>query len=595
MIRLVFSLIFLPIRLPIYLFRKILGLKKNSWLHVSLTGEYPESPPSLGWLQMLKPEKTRFYELALSLDSILRTLEESPKKLKELKEVVITINQPKIGWARAWEIRSLLARFSKFEINTSAYLLSMEKISLYIATGCKNIYAPPAASFDISGATSESLFFSGALAKLGIKPQFISIGKYKSAAEMFTRKKHSKPSKNQLQDILEKIDSELTGALTERGLKFSKNDLFLLSAQEAHQKGLLTDVLYPEQFDKLISEIKLKKGSRERSIQETLKTLRHRRYRLFPIRKTMRIAVLAANGAILDSSQSMPGTINLFDFEKPLEKIAGENFDALVIRINSPGGSALASDILWQKIMSLQSDDKFYDADDRFSNQLDVSQTKKTKHKKNKNTKRLPIIVSQGDVAASGGYYLSALNKNIVSTPLSITGSIGVIAGKFDISGFVKKLGVSIDKIEVGKEGGWLSPFSSFNKKTKTQLEGSLKNTYALFRNRVSLGRKMSDDKIKNLAQGRVYSGADAYKVGLVDHLGGLNDAIKLALKKAGRKSGQNIEIEFLPRIKTPMIQSSLSRIPFLKTVYSFIAMNRSNFHAIDPKLVSIFQEDETL
>ena len=581
----IFRILALPFLLPIYFFKKFTGRKKLHWVSLEISGDYSEAPPESGWINFIKSEKTRFYELSIYLHGFLRYLKNSSKLVKEVKVLTVYINQPKLGWAQSWEIRDLLSQISATGVNTRAYLLSQEKNALYIATGCSEICAPPAATFDLSGFHSESFFLAGFFEKIGVKPQFLSVGKFKSAAEMFERKNHSTAARTQLSEIFKDFHTEFLDKVMKNSAGKKNLKQFLISAQEAKKNNIIQKVIYPDQFTNMISESLNGKQKTALAFWQALSILSKRHYRLLKKQKKLKIAVMLANGPIVESYETTPGTINLHDLQSPLEELKTEKPDAVILRINSPGGSALTSDLIWQLLMTLQDSGPVRNTD----NAIDEIQSKeisKSGKKKKKEPEKIPVLVSQSDVAASGGYYISAIGNNIYSTPLSITGSIGVVAGKFNISGILKNLGISLDSVNSGDNGEWLSLFNSFTVRQKNELLNSMQEVYNLFLDRISQGRNMITKEIHKLGQGRVYSGKKAKELGLIDKCGGLTHAIQEILDSKTNAHKLTIEYSFYPRIKTPLFRKTMAKIPFLGKLQVIQKLNQNIIKLVDDRFL---------
>ena len=583
--------LFLPLRLLSFSYNRLTSLGSVRWVELNLEGKLDEHPPTAGVLAYFKPQPRKFYHLVMLLTSFQQQI----KKLRT-NEVVVKIHAPKIGWARAWELHHHLKALAGSGVIVRAHLISGDLLSYYIALAASEIYVPPALSLDLLGFAAENYYFRDLFDKLKIKPNFIHIGNFKRAAERFTQKKGSTFARKQLLELLQNMQKQIENSLLESRSLDKKTNLFKiqrqapLSAQKALSLGLVDGICYYEQ---LLAQVRGERdwspGQKPQSADKALRKLQKKSSRLYNLKKMKRLAVVVADGPIIDSPEPNPMAISLKDYQGAFEQIKGARYDSLLLRINSPGGSALVSDLLWQDLMSIGQLGilPYVEPKGEFvTTIIEEPRPKQKKRKKEKKAKQLPIYVSQADVAASGGYYLSAVSKNVFASPLTITGSIGVIGGKLNMAGFAKKMGITIDEVVVGKNGGLYSPFKDFSAEQKRALTETMKNMYALFRNRITLGRGIDDKTLKKLGEGRVYSGEAALDNGLVDFQGGLGAALLQIRNDLGLKNTDRIRVDIYPRIKAPMFSRSALLPSFMNRLRALLALNNESIFFMNDELL---------
>ncbi|MBN8222400.1 MAG: S49 family peptidase [Spirochaetes bacterium] len=549
MLRALFLALVLPLRLFFYAIVKIRARHRGLLYELTIKADFTEAPLSHGIWSYFKPAKDRFYLLALELAAAVTAVEQKKIKLQKMRLIIEPHN---LGWAQAWELRDLVKKFRATGVRVETYLLADDKISAFIASGSDKIVSPETAAFDFSPFTSESLFVQNLLTKLGIRPQFMSVGEFKSAAEMFTRTGMSPAARRQTEELIADIEREffaavaerapalgavknrkITGAAAARALKFVDTTLSLSEFRKPDEADEKLTVVDSYRIDKLV---------------------RRKNFRLFNFRKPPRIALVVAEGNIIESAESRPGTINWPDYEQVSDILAEEDFAAVLLRVNSPGGSALVSQLIWREWMLA-------------AGKLEPETTKKKKLKEEEEKKHatekktIPGYVSQGNVAASGGYYLSAVGDKVFSTPVSITGSIGVVGGKFNVSPLLNKWGISIDRAPKKNPSPAFSAFSDFTGEHKKAIRENMLEVYGQFLRDVAIGRRRKVSEIEAHASGRVFSGVKAGTLGLTDGTGGISTALR-ALRDDLRVRPQDpVELVILPAVKESLFNRSL--LPF--------------------------------
>ncbi|MES2796087.1 MAG: signal peptide peptidase SppA [Bacteroidota bacterium] len=430
----------------------------------------------------------------------------------KIKGIYLESTMPMTGYANLEEVREALIDFKKSGKFIIAYGEYFVEKGYYLAAVADKIYLNPAGIMDFNGLSADYTFFKGTLDKLEIKPLIYKVGTFKSAVEPFLLDKMSEANRLQTTSFLGSINNHVFTKIAEaRGLSVQQvrqtaDSLIAFRAKGALSSKLVTNLGYYTDVEKEIKqEINIKSDDKIKfiNISKYLKTK-------LPIEEKYqkdKIAILSNEGQI-NSGKGSSEMIGSDTFVEEITKLRNDkNVKAIVLRINSPGGSALASDVMWNE----------------------VQQTRKVK----------PVIASFGDYAASGGYYMGMGADAIVAEPTTITGSIGIFMILFNSEKFLKnKLGVTTDYVGTNANSDFPSVTrepSAFESKI---LQNSTNEGYETFTSKAAQGRKMSIEKLKSLAEGRVWSGIQAKENGLVDELGGIDKAIKLAAKKAKLKDG---------------------------------------------------------
>ncbi|GAB2794238.1 signal peptide peptidase SppA [Rhabdobacter roseus] len=445
---------------------------------------------------------------------------------KNIKGVFLKTEMPMAGWATLEEIRNELIEFKKSKKFIYAYGEFYSEKGYYLASVADHIYLNPAGGMEWNGLSAEYDFYKGTFDKLEIKPVVFRVGEFKSAVEMFSRKDMSEASKKQTLELLSSVNGQFiakvaaTRNLTPEYLSGLADSLAVRSPASALKYKLITNVAYLDEVESAIKkELKLgeKKSIEYVGLNKYLKSD-------LPVKEgdfNKRIAVMVAEGEII-SGDSGDGVIASEKFVKELRKIReNDKIKAVVIRINSPGGSSLASDVMWREIQLTR--------------------------------KKKPVIASMSDVAASGGYYMAMACDTIVAQPNTITGSIGIFALLFNVEHFMNnKLGITFDGVKTNPHADWPTVTREMTDFEKEIFQKSVNEGYATFTKKAAEGRKMPLEKLQSLASGRVWSGQDAKNNGLVDVLGGIDEAIALAAKAAKLDKG-DYRVRFYPEKKKPL------------------------------------------
>jgi protease-4 len=421
------------------------------------------------------------------------------------------------GIATIEEIRNALLEFKKSGKFIYAYSEAFSQASYYLSTVADKIYLHPTGLAELKGLRSEILFFKGSLDKMGIEPQVFRHGKFKSAVEPIIQEKLSDANRQQIRTYLFSLWNHMIAGIakerkmtTEQLNKIADNAL-VTNAPAAKEFKLVDDIKYR---DEVLEILKQKTNASEIDKIEFVSISK-----MIDVKDTRekagkdRIAIVYAEGDIVDGNGEND-EVGSIEFSKALRKARlDEKVKAVVLRINSPGGSALASETIWREVML----------------------TKKVK----------PIIVSMGNVAASGGYYIAAPADLIVANPTTITGSIGVFGLFFNTNKLMNNIGVSVDTVKTNRFADIMSGTRAVTAQESEIIQREVERIYDNFITRVSEGRKMSKANVDSIAQGRVWTGADAKRIGLVDEFGGLETAIQLAAKRAKLTSYRIQELPF--------------------------------------------------
>lgn len=430
-----------------------------------------------------------------------------------IKGIYIDAQYPVAGFATLEEIRNALIDFKQSKKFIYSYGEVMTEAAIYINSVADKSYINPAGGLEFNGIQAEYPFMKGLFDKIGVKPEVFRVGDYKSAVEPFTRTDMSKENKEQTRSFLGSIANHYYGNIAKsRGISMDEinsilNELKVQEPEDAVKYKILTNVGYFDEFEKAIrSQLKIKEKDKINYIGLS-KYLKAEKF-VKEGDSSNKIAVVVGEGDIY-TGKSQDGTIGSETIVKELERARKDkNVKAIVLRINSPGGSSLASDVMWR--------------------QIDLVKKEK------------PVIASMGDYAASGGYYMAMNCDTIVAQPTTITGSIGIFAILMNIEKLMNdKLGITFDEVNTHQYSGFPSATRTMSDAEKMMLQNSINKGYEEFVSKAAKGRKMSIEQLKSIASGRVWTGTQAKENGLVDVLGGIDDAIKIAAKKAGLKDGE--------------------------------------------------------
>jgi len=472
--------------------------QEKTILKIDLKGrqrEYVQADP----FAFLLGEKRRELSLHKQLLAI-STAKENPN----IAGIYLDAKDWRTGTASAQALRKALADFKESGKFVVAYSDQYWQSTYYLCSVADKVIVNPHGSIDLRGLSATSGFFAGLLEKLGVNVQVFKVGTYKSAVEPFIRKDMSPENREQTLLFLNEQWNSILSDISE-SRKIDQNELnkavdkiLMFDDAESYIEGKLADMLFyrseAENYLRMLVGVADKDKLVFASVDELCSIAQ-------PTTKiTDQIAVLYAEGEITDASEALYDsepyiTTSLLKEIQLLKK--DKNVKAVVLRINSPGGSAYLSEQIWKELSEL------------------------------KNQK--PLIVSMGDVAASGGYYIATCADRIVASPATLTGSIGVFGIIPDFSGLVKKTGVTFDNVKTNPYADFYSTIEPLDETEKRALQAYVEKTYRLFLQRCADGRDMSMDSVARIAEGRVWSGVSAERIGLVDELGDLDTAISIA------------------------------------------------------------------
>ena len=494
-------------------------LEENTLLHLNLNGRTLVERTTEDDLELGAFSDPFGSESNAGLVNLKKAIAEA-KTNEKIKGIYLETGLINAGQAGLLELREALIDFKTSGKFIVAYDEAFSEGGYFLASVADEIYLNPLGGIDFNGLSSETIFLKGFFDKAGIKPEVFRVGEFKSAVEPFILDKMSPENRLQTQYFLDDINTHAVELIaTSRGL--SKDSVMQINSkmlvrkpQDAVTYKLATALKYEDEVHALLRE---KLGLTE---EDELPTINATDLGSLAKSKNItsdnRIAVILAEGEIVDGN--VEGAISSEKFAEEIRKARkDENIKAIVLRVNSPGGSILASDVIWRE----------------------MSEAKKAK----------PVMVSMGEVAASGGYYISAPADTIVAQPNTITGSIGIFGILFNVQELVNdKMGVTTDVVSTGELSDFMNVARPLTEVERTIIQSSVEDGYETFISRVAEGRGMHPDSVKKVASGRVWTGSQAKERGLVDVLGGLDTAIKLAAEKI--KVGDDYRVVYFPEKK---------------------------------------------
>lgn len=451
----------------------------------------------------------------MGLNNILKNIEKA-KKDDKIKGIFLDVGSIPSGLGTVEEIRNKLIDFKESGKFIIAYSSGYTQKSYYLASVADKIYLNPEGSFDWKGLYSQVIFFKGALDKLGIEAQIFRHGQFKSAVEPFFTDKMSEASKLQTITLIQSIwDDMCTKISKSRNIEIEKlnliaDSLWAYDAKTAKEYKFVDGLVY---YDEVLAELKTMSKSEEdpEDFIVSLSDYASVKIKTKANNSKDKIAVIFAEGEIIDGGKSEGSLAGDWMAEIIREVREDEDIKAVVLRVNSPGGSGLASDIMWREITL-------------------------TKEKK-------PVVVSMGNLAASGGYYIACPANYIFALPSTLTGSIGVFGMLPNVEKLMtEKLGITVDGVGTNAQ----SDFGQITRKTTTSeanlIQNQVEEFYDTFIQKVADGRGLTKAEVDSIGQGRVWSGLNAIEIGLVDEIGGLNDAVAKAASLANLSEYRLIE-----------------------------------------------------
>ena len=424
-------------------------------------------------------------------------------------------------WAKVQEVRDAIVDFRRSGKPVYAFLEYGGGKEYYLASAADKVYLLPTSTLDLTGLPSYEVFLRGTFDWVGTYPDFLHVGDYKTAVNTFTEKGFTPAHREMSESLNQDQFDQLVRGIAD-GRRKPEDEVRALidrgpfQPEEALRVGLVDDLAYEDELDD-VADVTL-------DAQIEVENYARVTWEALGVSRRARIAVVNAVGTMV-SGESGFDPINgpVLGSDSLVEQIRearGSGAKALVLRIDSPGGSSVASDVIWRELMITKD-------------------------------KGLPVIVSMSDLAASGGYYMAAAGDVIVAQPGTLTGSIGVYTGKFVTGGTFEKLGANIETVRQGKFADMYSPDRPFTQEERTKVLESMQATYDHFVERVADARQMTPEKVDQIGQGRVWTGRQAREVGLVDELGGLMAAVAVAKQRAKIPAEEEVQLDIYPRTRS--------------------------------------------
>lgn len=494
-------------------------VESNTVLELKIEGDMPESTSDDPFSKLFSGQKVSFRS---TLENIQKA-----KVDKNIKAILLLLNNVELGQGRIQDLRDVIADFKQSGKPVVAYMEQGSDREYSVAIAADQIYVAPAGSLLVKGFAAHATFMKGFFDKIKVEPNFARHGKYKSAVERYTRSDMSTEDREALNVLLDDIYKNYVEEIAKARKKDPEEVKKLIDdgpynfVKKAKEVGLIDDAIYLDEVkDKLKTDLKIAKyksisGNKYSSISPSE----------FGIGKGERIAIIYATGAI----NSGKSNNNPFSSDESIgsDTVAAairnaredKDIKAIILRVNSPGGSPLASDIIWREMMLTKKANK-------------------------------PIIACMSDVAASGGYYISMGADKIVAQPNTITGSIGIFGGKFNINGLYKDyLGLNVESLTRGKNADFYSEYRNFTEEEQKKLNQYMDDFYKDFTSKAAQGRNMKVESIDEIGQGRVWSGVKGKEIGLVDELGGLQKAIEVAKQLAKIPANNSTQLVEYPKV----------------------------------------------
>jgi protease-4 len=516
-----FSLLVLIAVIGFLIFGKKMAIKEGSILEVNLEANYPEvtaeGPFSFGKKEMTLSDLAGTIDRAASDDRV--------------KGMIARIGMNAVGMAEAQEIRDAVKRFrakKKFAVAYSETFGEFQpgNSAYFVATAFDEIYLQPSGDVCLNGFVFEAPFLKGTFEKIGVKPEFDHRKEYKNAMNSYTEKAMTPAHREAMDAILQSRYRQFVAAIAE-ARKMSEDEVRKIIdngpylGPEASKAKLVDGLAY---WDEVSLKVRNRGGKGAKLIRASV---------YFDREGTPNqdgdhtIALIHGIGGVsrgkskispLTGGATMGSDTVAHAFRKAAED---KSVKAIVFRVSSPGGSYVASDAIWREVVNAKKAGK-------------------------------PVIVTMGEVAGSGGYFVAMAADKIVAQPATITGSIGVLGGKMVTKEMWEKLGLTFDQVEAGANANMWNASRSFTPAEWARFQAWLDRVYDDFTKKVAEGRKLPLEKVQEIAKGRIWTGEDAKKIGLVDELGGEDVAFKLALKAAGLKETDSFKVEVFPKKKTP-------------------------------------------
>jgi protease-4 len=480
---------------------------------------------------------------------------------RRIQAVLLRVNLIECDWAKATELRDAILEFRRSGKKAYAFIEEAPDFDMeyYVATACDKVILHPLGWLGVNGIGGYVPFFKGALDKLGVRAEFEHVAEYKTAANMFTEKGFTPAHKEEMESLYSDIFAHyVRTAAAARGKTEAEFraliDRGFFQGEQAKEAGLVDGCLYEDQLQRLIQadgpglgRVRFEDYTEVKPASLGLDTGR-------------RVALVYGVGTIM-TGESLPPVLGASTVARWIRAAREDkSIAAIIFRVDSPGGSSVGSDVVWREVFLAR--------------------------------KEKPVVVSMSDVAGSGGYWISMAATRIVAEPQTITGSIGVLAGKFSMAGLLDKLGISAERLTFGEKADIFSPFRPFTGGEKKALQEQILWTYNEFLTKAAAGRGLAKEEVNRIGRGRIWTGSQAKDLKLVDELGGLTTAVNLAKKLAGIPSPEEIRLVVWPKKVTfwqslfgvPDIGINLKSAAGLeKALQTFRLMEKTNIWALVP------------
>jgi protease-4 len=482
----------------------------RAYLEVGLAGAVEEvAPPDLLSAIFLRAKPLTVYDFWLNMRKAAVD--------SRIQAVLLRLGTLQCDWAKAADLREAVLEFRRSGKKVFAYIEEAPDFDMeyYVATACDRIILHPAGWLGVNGIGGYVPFLKGALDKLGVRAEFEHVEEYKTAANIFTEKgftpAHREEMKSLYSDIFAQYVTTVAKARGKTEAEFrTLVDRGFFQGEQAREAGLVDLCLFEDEVQRLLQDqgrslgrVRFEEYSRVKTTSLGLETGR-------------RVALVYGVGTIM-AGESFPPVMGGSTVARWIRAARQDrSIAAIVFRVDSPGGSSVGSDVVWREVFLAK--------------------------------KEKPVIVSMSDVAGSGGYWVSTAATKIVAEPQTLTGSIGVLAGKFSLAGLLEKLGITAEKLAFGDKADVFSPFRPFTAGEKQLLKDQITWTYLQFLTKVAEGRKMTKEEVNRIGKGRVWTGRQAKDLNLVDELGGLSTAVGLAKRLAGIAPEEEVRLVVWPK-----------------------------------------------
>lgn len=501
-------------------------IAQNSILHIQFENAIQDRPSNNPFENI--DFNTLENKTPLSLKNILDNIKKA-KSNENIKGIYLDISSLQANMASVEEIRNELIDFKESGKFIVSYSENFGQSEYYLSSVADEIYLNPAGEMTFKGLSAQVMFFKDMLGRLEIDMQVIRHGKFKSAIEPFIREDMSEANREQVSTLVNTLWNHMTKQISEarsisvEQLNTIADELLIRSAKDAKQYKLVDELKYE---DEVLTALRVKVGIEEDKKLNTIALKKLNKVKItanqdskIKLNSKNKVAVIFAEGEIV-SGTSREGVMGSETVAKAIKQARqDEKVKAIVLRVNSPGGSALASDVMWREVILAKAEK--------------------------------PVIVSMGGVAASGGYYISCAADKIFAEASTITGSIGVFGLIPNMKGmFNNKLGINIDRVNTNDYSDGLTPFRPLEIKEREALKSMIEEIYSDFTQKVADGRGMTQAEVDSIGQGRVWTGLNAKEIGLVDEIGGLEDAIAAAVEAAEL---EDYRINELPEQEDPI------------------------------------------